>query len=141
MKFRFLDHTADTRFEAFGKNLEELFENAALATETIMVRLSTLKIEEEYTITLESESIENLLYDFLSELIFVKDTEGLLFREFDIIIANKKKMFSLIAACKGEHIDRERHELGNDAKAITKHEFHIDQLEPAKWIAKVIVDI
>ena len=140
MKYKFLEHTADTMFEAYGKSLEELFENAALALEEIMVKLSSLDLKEHYEITLESDSVEGLLYDFLSELIFVKDTEGLLFKKFDVVIEHKNKKYELYAKCEGEHIDRDKHELADDAKAVTKHLFEIKQ-EKSKWIAKVIVDI
>src|SRR3989344_8109346 len=102
MKYKFLPHTADAMFEAYGGNVEELFENCALAVEEIMVKISTLKIQESYDITLDSDSTENLLYDFLSELIFVKDTEGLLFRKFDVTIQHKNKKYELLAKCEGE---------------------------------------
>ena len=91
MKYRFLPHTADTMFEAYGKTLEELFENCALAVEEVMVNIKTINSIEEYEITLDNISEEGLLYDLLSELIFIKDTEGLLFREFEVIIHHKNK--------------------------------------------------
>ena len=105
-----------------------------------MVKISTLKIQESYDITLDSDSTENLLYDFLSELIFVKDTEGLLFRKFDVTIQHKNKKYELLAKCEGERLDPKKHELLDDAKAITKHLYEVKQ-EKNKWYAKVIVDI
>src|SRR3989338_6145658 len=129
MKYKFLDHTADVMFEAYGKNLENLFVNAALATESIMVNMNTLGEKEDYTISLDNEDVKELLYDFLSELIFVKDTEGLLFKKFNVIILHKNKKYELIAHCIGEIINREKHELINDAKAITKHMFEIKRRE------------
>ncbi len=140
MKYKFLPHTADTMFEAYGKSVEELFENSALAVEEIMVKLDSLKIEESYNITFEADSLENLLYDFLSELIFVKDTEGLLFKKFKVIVQHKNKKYELIAECLGEKLNRERHELHDDAKAITMHEFVVKKIKD-KWSSKVIVDI
>ena len=140
MKYRFLPHTADSMFEAYGKSLEELFENSALAVEEIMVNIKTIKVVEEYEITLENVSEEGLLYDFLSELIFIKDTESLLFKEFEIIIHHKNKKYELFAKCKGEYIDRERHQLLDDAKAITKHDFEIKK-DDYYYKTKIIVDI
>ena len=142
MKYKFLDHTADVMFEAYGKNLENLFVNAALATESIMVNMNTLGEKEDYTISLDNEDVKELLYDFLSELIFVKDTEGLLFKKFNVIILHKNKKYELIAHCIGEIINREKHELIDDAKAITKHMFEIKRREKDDiWKANVIVDI
>ena len=116
MKYKFLEHTADVMFESYGKDLNELFENSALALEECMVKLSSLKIKNKHIIKLASSSIEELLYDFLSELIFIKDTEGLLFKKFTVKIL-KNKRFELVAECKGEKINRETQELSADAKA------------------------
>ena len=140
MKYRFLDHTADTMFEAYGNSVEELFENSGLATEEIMVDIKTLDIDDNYDIILTSDSLEELLYEFLSELIFVKDTEGLLFKKFEVTILHKKKKYELFAKCEGEKLDREKHELRDDAKAVTKHEFIVEQRNKT-WFANVIVDI
>ncbi len=140
-KYKFLPHTADTMFEAYGENVEELFTNSALAVETIMVDTKTVKKTEHYEITLETNSLEDLFYDFLSELIFVKDTEGLLFSKFDVVIHCKNKKYELFVKCEGEHIDREKHKLLDDAKAITLHDFILEQKEDNSWFAKVIVDI
>ncbi|MBI2148767.1 archease [Candidatus Woesearchaeota archaeon] len=140
MKYRFLPHTADIIFEAYGNTVERVFENSGLALEEIMVSTSTLNTEEHYEITLKSNNLENLLYDFLSELIFVKDTEGLLFKKFDIVIMHKKKEYELIAKCEGEKINHEKHELHDDAKAITMHEFKIKK-EKNIWKTHVLVDI
>ena len=141
MKYKFFPHTADVIFEAYGKTLEVLFENSALALEEIMVKTSTVKDEESYDMVLEEETIENLLYEFLSELIFVKDTENLLFKKFDVTILHKNKKYELLAKCNGEKIDRENQELLDDAKAITMHEFEVKQEKNGKWFAKVLVDI
>ena len=139
-KYKFLEHTADVMFEAHGDSLEDLFTSSALATEEIMVNLESLSIDEEYYITIESETIENLLYDFLSELIFIKDTENLLFKNFKIIILNKNGKYELSATCEGEKLNPKKHNLGADAKAVTKHQFSVEK-KNNKWHSKVIVDI
>jgi len=136
MKYKFLEHTADAMFEAYGKDLNELFENSALAVEECMVKLSSLKNKEKHKISLKSESIEELLYDFLSELIFIKDTEGLLFKKFKVRI----KDLNLEAECEGEKINRNTQELLDDAKAVTKHLFKVKKLKN-KWLARIIIDI
>ena len=131
-----MEHTADAMFEAYGKDLNELFENSALAVEECMVKLSSLKNKEKHKISLKSESIEELLYDFLSELIFIKDTEGLLFKKFKVRI----KDLNLEAECEGEKINRNTQELLDDAKAVTKHLFKVKKLKN-KWLARIIIDI
>ena len=140
MKYKFFDHTADVMFEAYGKDLNELFENASLATEEIMVNLKSIKNKLEHNISLNAESLEDLLYDFLSELIFIKDTEGLLFNKFKVKISEKNKKYFINAECFGENIDRKKHQLNADAKAITKHKFEIKKNKD-NYTAHVIVDI
>lgn len=140
MKYKFLPHTSDVIFEAYGRTLEKVFENSALALEEIMVDLKTIETKEHHQILLENDSIENLLYDFLSELLFVKDTENLLFNKFDIVILHKNKKYELLAKCEGDFINRETHKLQDDAKAITMHEFEIEK-KGNIWFSRVLVDI
>ena len=140
MKYKFFDHTADVMFEAYGSDLNELFENAALATEEIMVDMKSIDSKIVHIISISSDSVEDLLYDFLSELIFVKDTESFLFNKFKISIFNKNKKYELKAECHGEIINRIKHRLNADAKAITKHKFEIKKIKD-RYTAHVIVDI
>ncbi len=140
MKYKFLPHTADVMFEAYGNNLEELFENAALALESSMVNLPTIKKNEDYDTTLESANLESLLYDFLSELIFVKDTKGLLFSEFEVVITHVKA-YKLFAKCKGDFLDQNKHELLDDVKAVTMHDFVLEQKHDKTWFCRIIIDV
>lgn len=140
MKYKFIPHTADIIFEAYGRTVEKVFENSALATEEIMVDIKTLDTKEHYEITLEADNLESLLYDFLSELIFVKDTEGLLFNKFHVVIHHKNKKYELFAKCEGDLINKDKQALGDDAKAITMHEFELKKKGDI-WMSRVLVDI
>lgn len=138
MGYRFLGEiaTADIAFEADGKTLEELFINSALALEDSMVDLKGVGEKDKKIIEIENKDIENLLYDWLAELIFLKDSEDLLFSKFNIKIENNK----LNAECFGEKIDRKKHSLRNDVKAVTLHRFKIEETDKG-WKASVILDI
>ena len=91
-KFCFLDSlaTADFAFEAFGERPEELFESAALALESVIVNLDGVRGIKSRKLRIEGESLENLLFDFLSELIYLQSAEGLVFSSFDIKIDKEK---------------------------------------------------
>jgi SHS2 domain-containing protein len=138
-KYRFLDHTADVLFEAFGKDLGELFEHAALALEETQVVLDGVGTGVEKVVSLENNKIDMLLFDFLQELIYLKDAELLLFSKFDVTITGDGS-YKLSATCFGEKIDQSKHEFTVDAKAITLHQFEVVQ-ENGVWKARVIVDI
>jgi len=130
---------ADVCFETEGKDLNELFENAAFATEEIMVDTKTVKLKVKRTITLEKENIEDLLYDFLSELLFLKDTEGLVFSSITAKI-EKNKTHKLTAVVKGEVLDQKRHTWRADVKAVTLHMFLIEKKRD-KWFCRVVLDV
>src|SRR3972149_3832957 len=127
MKFRYIPEiaTADIGFEAFGKNLGELFENSAFAVEEAMVDIKGVKPKTGKSVKLSNTEIEKLLFDFLNELVYLKDAELLLFSKIKCVVKETKGKYSLTAELKGEKIDTKRHELKNDIKAVTWHMFEI----------------
>jgi len=136
MKFEFLEHTADLRFRAWGTSLNECFENCARAMWAAVIRQDTVSAKTENKIELEADSIEVLLHDFLSELLFLFESEGLVFKDFDVSIQDKR----LSAVAKGEKFDPERHIIETEIKAVTYHEMLIRQ-EKGEWSATVLCDI
>ena len=140
MKYKFLEHTADVMFEAFGKDLNEIFENAALATFETQVDLKKVKNKVKKKIKLKNEDEGDLLFDFLEELIYLKDAKYLVFNKFRVRIKKVKNKFELEAVVEGEKIDPEKHELKVDVKAITLHMFYLNKVKNG-WKCRVILDI
>jgi len=136
MKFEFLEHTADLRFRAWGGSLDECFENSARAMWSAVIRQDTVSAETENKIDLEADSVEVLLHDFLSELLFLFETEGLVFKDFDVSIQDK----GLSAVAKGEKFDPKKHKIETEIKAVTYHEMLIKE-ERGEWSATVLCDI
>lgn len=129
--------TADAAIEAEADTIEELFISFALGMEKIMVNnLEDIKPKIKKNIKLESDNLENLLFDFLDELLFYKDSEMIVFNKFELLIKNNK----LKGVILGEKINKSSHKIGVDVKAITKHLFYIEKKEK-KWTGRVIVDI
>lgn len=141
MPYRYLEElsSADAAFEATGRTLEELFSDAAIATFEVMADTNTVKHNLIREIELENESVDGLLIDWLSELVFLKDTENILFSVFDVNI-RKNDDYILKAAAKGEKIDREKHSLRSDVKAVTYHMFEVTK-KGDNWTARVVLDI
>lgn len=142
-KFRYLPDiaTADLAFEAFGKTYDELFENAGLALEEAMVKLTSVKPTKEHTINKEENSVENLLYSFLEELIFLKDAETLVFNRIKCEVKKEVRGWRLEVSTKGDEIDPKKHKLGVDVKAVTKHLFEIKQLPNKTFRCQIILDV
>jgi len=138
-KFEFLDiTTADTAFAAYGKDLNELFENAALAMFEIMVNTKKIKPELRKIVEFKTEDLKSLLFEWLNELIFYFGSENMAFSKFDVEV--DKKNFKLRAICCGEIIDPQKHEIRTEVKAATYHKMEIKRLN-GRWQARVIVDI
>lgn len=139
-KYKFLDHTADVMFESFGKNLDELFRNSALAIFDIQCNLKKIGNKTSKKIKLKNENAEDLLFDFIEELIYLKDKDYVVFGKFKIKIKKIKDKYILECIALGEKIDPKKHELKTDIKAITLHEFYLKKTSRG-WKAKVLVDI
>ena len=141
-KYKILENVAfaDICFEAYGKDYNELFESSALAVFEMAVDISNVKPKIKKQVKLKSYSIENLLYDFLSEILFFKDAEQLIFSGSKVEIGEKNGNFNLTAEFKGDKIDPLIHKLDNDIKAITMHMFKVEEVKNG-FKATVVVDI
>ncbi len=141
MSYRYLEDiaTADAAFEVEGRTLEELFREAAVATFEVMVDTSTVKPEIMREINMKNEDAGNLLFDWLSELVYLKDAESLIFSRFEINII-RDDFYILKATASGELIDAKVHNLRSDVKAVTYHKFEIKKMDE-KWTARIVLDI
>ncbi len=144
MKFNFLANvaTSDLAFEAFGKDYNELFGNAALALESAQVDLASVKPNIVKKIKIKGGSLEDLLFSFLEELVFLKDSEQMLFSQVSCIVETDDANFILKAKLRGERINPQKHKLGVDVKAVTKHLFKIEKRPLKKdLMCRVVLDV
>jgi SHS2 domain-containing protein len=131
------DHTADLGLRIKAPDVDTLFVEAAQALfETIVEDLATVRAEKRIEITLAGEDRAYLLFDWLNELLYHFDTEDLLLGRFEAHVADN----GLTASAWGEPLDRTRHNLEHEVKAITYHGMRVEQTEDG-WLAEVIVDI
>jgi len=108
MPFRFMDEitTADVAFEAWGSSREELFISSAAALLCTMSDApERVEGRQEFTIRLEHEELDMLLFSFLQELIFYKDARLLLLHADRVLIEELEGGFLLEATVSGEQID------------------------------------
>lgn len=139
-KFRFLEDVAiaDAAFEAFGDTLEELFESCALATFEVMVETKGIRPTLKEEVKIKDQDLDDLLFDFLSELIYLKDTQKIFFSKFDLKIT-KNKEYLLAGTLWGDNIDYSKQEIRQDVKAVTYHLLEVKKIGES-WRAKVILD-
>lgn len=142
IKFRFLPDlaTADIAFAAYGRDRAELLENAALALEEAMVDTKAVAAKIKELLALQADSLPEMLFCLLEELIFLKDVKNLVFGQFKFEVHKQKNSLQLQGEAWGEKIDPQKHKLKVDVKAVTKHLFKVDKTKTG-YKAQVILDI
>lgn len=143
MPYRYLEDvaTADAAFEASGETVEEAFLSAAEATIGVMIEdPESIRARERITINLENDELDMLLFDFLQEIIFFKDSRCLLLRMSSLHIDLDGSPLTLTAEAVGETMIQGHHPLLTDVKAVTLHCFDVKQNEKG-WTATVVLDI
>jgi SHS2 domain-containing protein len=134
VKYEFLEHTADVGLKAYGSTLEEIFENAALGMFDLMTDVSLVRSTGEVEVRVQSQDLESLMVDWLTELLCVHELENVFLSEFDLVIEG----LSLEAKVRGEAVDPSRHPLETLIKAVT---YHMIEVNPKEGYAIVIFDI
>ena len=140
--FQFLDHTADVQVESWAPTLEEAFSQTALSLiATISPNLDLISPSTEKIIQIEAEDKESLLFDFLSEFLYIFDVEELIFSAITVeIIKKEQDKYHLTARVKGEIFNKNKHEIGTEVKAITYSFMEIEEKKGNIKI-KVVFDI
>jgi len=136
-KYEFIEHTADLGFKAFGASLEALFAHAAEAFFEALVDLKTIEERTERSIETRAGALDDLMLNWLDEFLYLYDTEGLLFKRFQI---QSIKENHIQARASGEILDPSRHEIRAGIKAVTYHQLYVEERN-GLWEAQVILDI
>lgn len=135
-KFKFLEHTADIKFRAFGKTLEECFENSVLAVSDVLSRgekIKSVKVKEKQISGNDNESI---LYNLLEEVIYLFDAENFIVSKAEITFNKKTRKLKVEF-----HGDNTENYSGLDhVKSVTYHEMFVKK-EKNLWTAQVVLDI
>lgn len=140
-QYEYLEHTADAKFRAYGKTLEEVFENAALAMFNVIIDTKKVLVETSLEISLKSPGLDTLLIDWLSELLFLFEVEETIFGEFKVEeIREEEGEYSLKARALGDKWNLEIHPFETEIKAVTYNQLELEKT-PAGWVAQVVVDL
>jgi len=134
--FEIVNHTADVGVIAYGANINQAFANAAKALFSLIAELDNVEEVLHRDIELLAPDQESLLVDWLNELIYLFDTEHIIFKRFDIIELNDTQ---LKARSYGEKVDSLKHILKIGVKAATYHMLKVDKTNGCK--VQVLFDI
>jgi SHS2 domain-containing protein len=135
--FEIVDHTADVGIVAYGADVQELFSNAALGLFTLITEPGRIEQRLHLELEVSSEDREGLLVEWLNELIYLFDSQHILFSRFDIESLTQNK---LRATCYGEGFDSTKHEVKTGVKAATYHMLRLDKNGDG-YRAQIIFDI
>jgi SHS2 domain-containing protein len=149
-RYESLEHTADVYIKAHGSTLAEAFENAAFALFDTITDVSGVKSIGEYRIELAADNQESILVNFLNELLFIWETEGVLLSEFNVTLSeidgkdNKGKCM-IKALVRGEKYDEKKHIYKTQIKSVTYHGIGIaennDVSQDERYSVNVLFDV
>src|SRR5512137_1897433 len=131
------NHTADLGLAITGTSEEKLFANAAFAVFDIITDLGRVEPRETRLVLVEGDSLEDLLINFLREILYLYNGERWLLKEIHIIKIDEK---ALEAEARGEPFDEHKHEICKEIKAVTYHQAQVHKT-PGGWTARVIFDV
>ena len=135
-EFEIVDHTADVGIIAYGANISQAFTNAARALFSLITELDNVDEVVYRDIELVAPDQESLLVQWLNELIYLFDTENIIFKRFDISQLNSTQ---LKARSYGEKVDSAKHKLKTGVKAATYHMLKVDKTNGCQ--VQVLFDI
>lgn len=136
MKFKFLPHTADIKFQAFGNSIEKVFENSALALFNTIYD-GKIKNKKKFKIKVQGHDLESLLYNFLEEVLVLIDSKNFLPAKIKILKFNDKS-FKIESEVSGD--DAKNYQISMHVKAITYNEMFIKKIKN-QFVAQVVLDI
>ncbi len=134
MRYEFLEHTADIKFRAYGKTLNELFENAVLAVAAYVGKGEKIHPRKARRIEVHGTDIENLLYSFLDELIYLMDAEKFVTAKAEVFVRGNNLTAELYgdAATQYEGLDA--------IKAATYADMYVKKTSKG-WELQVVLDV
>jgi SHS2 domain-containing protein len=137
LKYRFTDHTADFGIQAFGKTLEQLFENAAFALSDLITDTNILEGTHSQPISVGGDARDDLMVNWLREILYLWHGMGMLVKQTSV---KEITEFRLMADITYDLYDKDKHEIRNEIKAVTYHQLEVNQNKDG-WFANFILDV
>jgi SHS2 domain-containing protein len=135
--YRFIDHTADSGLEIFGRSPRDLFQQAAKALTDLLTDPTQLKEQRRHILDIEGSDWEDLLINWLRELLYLYNGEAQFITGVDIITIEQTRLRADVAT---EDYRQGHHEIRNEIKAVTYHQLEVTTYEDG-WRARVIFDL
>jgi SHS2 domain-containing protein len=136
-----LDHAADVAFRVEGDTLESVFESAARGLFAAMLSVENVRPIAAHCAELSASSLEELLVEWLSDLLVQKELSGRVFSRFDVVLEDvESERPRLVGTAWGERLDPRRHAARSEVKGISYLGLAVER-RGERWIAQVVVDV
>jgi len=132
-RYEEVEHTADAAIRAYGRDLPELFANAAYGMFDLLADTEKLHPTIEREVSLEAPDLETLLVDWLGELLYLREAHGEVYKEFEISTLSPTELRAVAKGGKG-FVPR------MDIKAVTYHDLKIEKTEEG-YVTTVVFDV
>ena len=136
--YTIIEHTADIGLETEGDSMEEAFAHAAVGMFDILSDGSNVECTTSVPVKVDAEDPEELLVNYLTELLYLYDVEGILFHEFTVRISELGGTWELVGEARGEMFDVNKHNYPIEIKAVTYHMLEVKENPP---FVRVIFDL
>ena len=140
--FELVEHTADIGLKIYGRDERELFINAARGMFFLITGSTVFSVPDKpkkyFTVESSASNIEDLIITWLSDLLYIFDTEFVLFDEYNIQSMTEKMIEARVRAIK---IEDSPYQIIKELKAVTYHDLHIYQNKNGRWEANIVFDI
>jgi SHS2 domain-containing protein len=130
---------ADCAIEVWGDSLGDLLEISARALSELMAEPGAIAERERRPVRLIAESEELLLFDWIGEILFLKDRDRVILPRAEVRV-NETRPLELVATLFGDVVDPGRTRRNVDVKAITMHELRVAR-EGKEWHGHFVVDL
>jgi len=136
-RWEHFDHDADIGVRGYGATRAEAFAQAALALAALITDPASIRPDQSVTIRCSAPDTERLLVDWLDALVYEMAVSDRIFGEFDVEIEGNV----LRGDCRGETIDRARHQPAVEVKGATQTALRVARTPQGQWVAQCVVDV
>lgn len=135
--YEIIDHTADIGLRIYGKDWEALLKNAGFALFDLITNAASIEPKLQVPISLEGKNREDLFLQWLRELLYLFSTKQFVFKDFNFQELTENRLKGI---AQGGIFDPKSHEQRMEVKAVTYHQFKLEE-QKSGWVAEVILDI
>ena len=139
MDYETFEHVADVGVRGYGATPEEAFAGGARAMFSVMVELGTVEPRTEVEVECSAPELETLFVEWLNELLFLSDSGGMVFSDFELEI--DRDGTALKGRARGEPLVPEKHRPKTEVKAATYSQMKVEKMTDGRWVAQCIVDV